>query len=174
MEVCHFLSACRVNSSWVKKVSIIHSLIMGLKVIVTIFTIFLLINLVIIEQVMASKRFEKGVLLGYLLAQQRGLSYAGLWVRGLIINHQWILTIHVSSTEDSTTPITIHIIIITDTKRNASWILQFNNLLSIDNHLSHPFSVLNSPVPKITTSRFFPPTWNAYHLKSPITCFRIV
>ena len=52
---------------------------MGLKVtILTIFTIILLINLIIIDQVTASKRFEKGVLLGYLLAQQRGLSYAGL------------------------------------------------------------------------------------------------
>jgi hypothetical protein len=29
------------------------------------------------EVILASKRFEKGVLLGYLLAQQRGIPYGG-------------------------------------------------------------------------------------------------
>jgi hypothetical protein len=44
-----------------------------------LFFVLLLITIcsIAIDEVMASKRFEKGVLLGYLLAQQRGIPYGG-------------------------------------------------------------------------------------------------
>lgn len=46
---------------------------------VLLFIVLVIVTIcsIAIDEVMASKRFEKGVLLGYLLAQQRGIPYGG-------------------------------------------------------------------------------------------------